>query len=107
MVRREVKEMPDQKISVAGESASTETLVAQRCAYCQGTGEVEVGELVPVYQTCEVCEGYGQVRVPGDPVKCPRCKGTGAEDVGECIQWFLPCEKCHGTAWASPPPVYR
>ena len=99
--------MLNQETPVVTEQPSTENLITQRCAYCEGTGEVDVGEVVPAYETCLVCRGYGNIRVPGDYVGCHECKGTGREDVGECIQWFMPCEKCHGTGWAPPPPVYR
>jgi DnaJ-class molecular chaperone len=85
----------------------TAELVTKPCAYCNGTGEVNVGEVVPVYETCPVCKGDREVRVPGDYVKCRPCDGTGKEDIGEIIRRFGPCRRCRGTGWAPPPPVYR
>jgi len=82
-----------------------EDLVIQPCAYCDGTGEADVGEFVPDYQTCPVRKGDGNICVPGDYIKCRKCDGTGEENAGEYIKWFVPCEKCHGTGWAPPPPV--
>lgn len=87
--------------------SSMEDLAIRPCAYCEGTGEVDVGTFVEDYQLCPVCEESGSVRVPDDYVRCRKCDGTGREDVGEYIQWFVPCEKCQGTGWAPPPPVYR
>ena len=81
--------------------------VIRRCGYCDGTGEVDVGELVPVYKTCPVCKGNKNVQVPGNYVSCPICDGTGKEDVGDSIQRFGRCRNCSGTGWASPPPVYK
>lgn len=81
-------------------------LVTRPCEYCNGTGEVDVGELVPVYETCPVCKGSKNVRVPSNYINCPICDGTGKEDIGESIQRFGRCERCHGTGWALPPPVY-
>jgi DnaJ-class molecular chaperone len=99
--------MLNQEPSLAYERSSMEDLVTRPCAYCHGTREVGVGELVPDYQTCPVCEGHGNIRVPSEYIKCHQCDGTGKEDVGECIERFAPCEKCHGIGWAPPPPVYR
>jgi len=82
-------------------------LVTRRCEYCKGTGEVDVGELTPVYETCPVCEGNKMVRVPENYTKCQICDGTGKEDVGESIPLFERCKNCKGTGWAPPPPVYR
>ena len=82
-------------------------LVIRRCEYCEGTGEVDVGEFVPDYQTCPVCKGSREVRVPGNYTKCQICDGTGKEDVGEFVQRFERCKNCRGTGWAPPPPVYR
>lgn len=82
-------------------------LVTKPRAYCEGTGQVDVGELVPVYQTCPVCKGSREVRVPSNYTKCQICDGTGKEDVGEFVQRFARCKNCHGTGWAPPPPVYR
>lgn len=82
-------------------------LVRRRCGYCNGTGEVDVGELTPVYKTCPVCEGNREIRVPGNYTECKICDGTGKEDVGEYIQRFARCKNCKGTGWAPPPPIYR
>jgi RecJ-like exonuclease len=98
--------MLNQEPSLAYERSSMEDLVTRPCAYCHGTREVDVGELVPDYQTCPVCEGHGNIRVPSEYVRCRQCSGTGKEDVGECIEWFMPCAKCYGTGWALPLPVY-
>jgi DnaJ-class molecular chaperone len=106
MARKEVRDMLNQEAPAVNSQSPVENLVTQRCAYCEGTGEVDVGEIVPVYEPCPVCEGYGQVRVSSEHVRCPQCKGTGIEDVGECIEWFMPCKKCHGTGWPPPPPMY-
>ena len=76
------------------------------CAYCDGTGEIDVGETVPVYDTCLVCKGACEVRVPGDYVECRICGCTGKEDVGDVLEVFAPCGRCKGTGWAPPPPVY-
>jgi len=89
------------------EVSSATELVTKTCAYCGGTGEVNVGEVVSVFETCPVCKGACEVRAPLDYVRCRICEGTGKEDIGEIIQRFAPCERCHGTGWAPPPPVYR
>lgn len=88
------------------EGSSTVELVTKSCAYCDGTGEVDVGEVVQVYETCPVCKGSCELRVLGDYVKCQACDGTGKEDVGEVLEVFEPCGRCKGTGWAPPPPVY-
>ncbi len=89
------------------EGSSTAALVKHSCAYCDSTGEVDVGEIVSVFETCPVCKGACEVRVPADYVRCRSCDGTGKEDVGEIITVFEPCRRCKGTGWARPPPVYR
>jgi len=89
------------------EGSSTAELVTHPCAYCGGTGEVDVGEIVPVYETCPVCKGSCEVRVPADYVECRACDGTGKEDIGGVLEVFEPCGRCKGTGWAPPPPVYR
>lgn len=89
------------------EGASMAELVTRPCAYCDGTGEVDVGEVVSVFETCPVCKGACEVRVPADYVRCRSCDGTGKEDVGEIITVLEPCGRCKGTGWAPPPPVYR
>ena len=81
--------------------------VTQSCGYCDGTGEVNVGELVPVYQTCPVCKGDGSIQVPDNYVSCPICDGTGKQNVGEIIPREGRCRKCRGKGWAPPPPMYR
>ena len=83
------------------------TLVTKPCAYCEGTGQEDVGELVPVYQTCPVCKGSREVRVPSDFTECRICDGTGKEYVGDFIQRLERCKNCHGFGWAPPPPAYR
>ena len=85
------------------EGSSLAELVTYPCAYCGGTGEVDVGEIVPVYDTCSVCKGACEVRVPGDYVECRACEGTGEEDVGDVLEVFEPCGRCKGTGWATPP----
>lgn len=82
-------------------------LVTRRCEYCKGTGQVDVGTFVPVYETCPVCEGNKMVRVPGNYTRCQICDGTGKEDVGEFVERLERCKNCKGTGWAPPPPVYR
>ena len=89
------------------EGSSTAELVTYPCAYCDGTGEVDVGEIVQVYETCPVCEGACEILVPGDYAKCRACEGTGKEDIGETITVLEPCGRCKGTGWSTPPPVYR
>jgi DnaJ-class molecular chaperone len=84
-----------------------EKLVKKPCAHCDATGEVNVGEFVPDYQTCPVCKGDREVRVPSDYIRCRKCDSTGKEDVGEFVKQLARCKKCHGTGWAPPPPVYR
>jgi hypothetical protein len=85
----------------------SDKLVTKSCAYCDGTGEVDVGELTPVYRTCPVCKGDCSIRVPENYVSCPICTGTGKEDVGDFISVITRCKKCKGTGWASPPRAYR
>ena len=87
------------------EGPYTAELVTYPCAYCDGSGEVDVGEIVQVYEMCPVCEGACKIVVPGDYVKCQPCDGTGKEDVGEIITVLEPCGRCRGTGWDSPPPV--
>ncbi len=99
--------MPKQEALPTYGIPSTEDLVVRLCAYCEGTGEVDVGTFIEEYQPCPVCDESGIMRVPSDYIKCRKCDGTGQEDAGEFIQWFMPCEKCHGTGWSPPPPVYR
>ena len=89
------------------EGSTVAELRTYHCAYCNGTGEVDVGEIVQVYDTCPVCKGDCEIVVPGDYVKCRACEGTGKEDVGETITVLEPCGRCKGTGWAPPPPVYR
>lgn len=98
--------MPNEEPRIAYESSATEYLVVRPCSYCDGTGEVDVGELAPVYETCPVCKGAREVRVPDDYVQCRICEGTGKEDVGEVLEVFEPCGRCKGTGWALPPPVH-
>ncbi len=86
---------------------STDKLVTKPCAYCDGTGEADVGELTPVYRKCPVCKGNREVQVPSNYTKCQICDGTGKEDVGESIPVFERCKNCKGTGWAPPPPVYK
>jgi len=85
---------------------STAELITYPCAYCDGTGEVDVGEVISVFETCPVCKGACEVRVPADYVKCRACDCTGKEDVGEIITVVELCGRCKGTGWSSPPPVY-
>ena len=106
IAHKEVKDTLNHEPQVAHGGPSLEGLVTRRCEYCEGTGEVDVGAFVPVYETCPICDGNREVRVPGDYTGCRKCEGTGEEDVGEFFEWFEPCEKCHGTGWAPPPPVY-
>jgi len=82
-------------------------LVRKPCAYCNGTGEVNVGTFVPVYETCPVCKGNKVVQVPSNYTKCKICDGTGRQNVGEFVERFERCKNCKGTGWAPPPPVYR
>jgi len=88
-------------------TSSTVELVTKPCARCDGTGEVDIGEVTSLYQTCPVCKGDREVRVPSDYIRCCKCDGTGNEDIREIIQWFDRCSNCQGTGWAPPPPVYR
>jgi DnaJ-class molecular chaperone len=106
MARQEAKDMLKQETLPAHGISSMEDLVIRPCAYCKGTGEVDVGTFIEDYQRCPVCEENRNVRVLSDYIKCHRCDGTGHEDAGQFIEWFVPCEKCHGTGWAPPPPVY-
>ena len=89
------------------EGASATKLVTRPCAYCDGTGEVDVGEIVQVYETCPVCKGSCEVRLPAHYVECRACEGTGREDVGDVLEVFERCGRCRGTGWAPPHPVYR
>jgi len=82
-------------------------LVIRRCAYCEGTGEVDMGTFIEDCQPCPVCGETGNVRVPSDYIRCRKCAGTGKENAGEYVEWCVPCEKCCGTGWAPPPPAYR
>ena len=82
-------------------------LVTKPCAYCDGTGRVNVGDFFPDYQTCPVCKESCEVRVPSDYITCRKCDGTGKENVGEFVKQLARCKKCHGTGWAPPPPAYR
>ena len=107
IVRKEVRNMLKQETLPAYGISSEEDLVIRPCAYCKGTGEVDVCTFIEYYQPCHVCDESGNVRVPSDYIRCRKCDGTGKEDVGEYIQWFVPCEKCHGTGWSPPSPVYR
>ena len=93
--------------SAGEQELSTEKLVTKPCAYCDGTGEANVGELTPVYRTCPVCKGNREVQVPGNYTRCQICDGTGKEDIGESIPVFERCKNCKGTGWASHPPVYK
>jgi len=43
--------------------SSVEDSVIRACAYCEGTGEVDVGELVLVYETCPICKGSKNIRI--------------------------------------------
>ena len=106
MVCKEVRDMLKQEALPTNRNSSMGDLVLRPCAYCKGTGEVELGVFVPYYEPCPVCEEGREVRVPENYVECRKCEGTGKEDVGEYIQWFMPCEKCHGAGWSPPPPVY-
>ncbi len=87
------------------QGAPTAVLLTKPCAYCDGTGEVDVGMVVSVFETCPVCKGACEVRVPADYVRCRSCDGTGKELVGEIITVLEPCGRCKGTGWAPPPPV--
>jgi len=107
IVHKEVRDVLQQEPSMPQAGASVEDLVTRRCEYCEGSGEVDVGEVVSVFETCPVCEGCREVRVPADYVKCPVCDGTGKNDIGEILEVFEPCGRCKGTGWAPPPPVYR
>ena len=89
------------------EGSTVAELRTYHCAYCDGTGEVDVGEIVQVYEMCPVCEGACKIVVPGDYVKCQPCDGTGKEDIGEIITVLEPCGRCKGTGWCTTPPVYR
>ena len=107
ILNKEVRDVLQQEPSMPQAGASVEDLVTRRCEYCEGSGEVDVGEVASVFETCPVCEGNCEVRVPNDYTRCRRCDGTGREDVGGILELFEPCERCHGTGWAPPPPVYR
>ena len=107
ILNKEVRDVLQQEPSMPQAGSPVEDLVTRRCEYCEGSEEVDVGEVVSVFETCPVCEGCREVRVPEDYTRCRRCDGTGREDVGEFAERFEPCERCHGTGWAPPPPVYR
>lgn len=83
-------------------------LVIRRCGYCDGRGEIDVGQYVPNPQPCLVCgEGHGGVRVPSNYSRCRICGGTGRRYVGEFLKHPERCGNCQGTGWAAPPPVYK
>ena len=83
------------------------SLMTRRCAYCNGTGRVDVGEFAPDYRTCPVCQGNKQVRVPSDYVPCGVCGGSGKKDTGDYIKHIVSCTNCKGSGWAPPPPTIR
>ena len=89
------------------EGSYTAELVTHPCAYCDGSGEVDVGEIVQVYETCPVCDGACEIVMSGDYVKCRLCEGTGKEDIGAALEVFEPCGRCKGTGRAPSHPVYR
>jgi hypothetical protein len=82
-------------------------LVRRRCGYCDGTGEVDVGEFVPDYRPCPVCQRTGEVRVPSTYGICGICGGSGKEDIGRYVRHIVRCGNCKGCGWAPPPPAYR
>ena len=82
-------------------------LVRRRCGYCNGTGEVDVGEFVPDSDECPVCHGTKEVRVPSNYVVCGVCEGSGKKDVGDPFPDIRRCKNCKGTGWGPPPPAYR
>jgi DnaJ-class molecular chaperone len=81
-------------------------LVERNCGFCDGTGQVEVGDFVKSLATCPVCKGHGKVRVPSNYRKCPICGGTGKKNVGEFFAEWVRCRTCDGTGWTEPPPAY-
>lgn len=77
----------------------------RRCAYCNGKGVTEEGELVRTRGTCPVCEGIGIVSVPVNWRKCPMCGGSGRKGIGEHFSQLERCQKCQGMGWVEPPPL--
>jgi len=75
-------------------------LVTKPCAYCDSTGQVDVGTFVPD-ERCPVCKENREVRVPSNYTKCQICDGTGKEDVGEFVQRLVRCKNCLGTECTS------
>jgi len=82
-------------------------LVTRRCSYCNGTGQVDVGEFVSDYRPCPVCHENKEVQVPSDYRPCGVCGGNGKKDIGDFFKHIAPCANCKGTGWAPPPSAYR
>jgi len=99
--------MVEQEVAPASGIPSIEDSVIRPCAYCQGTGQVELGVFVSYCEPCPVCEEGKEVRVPEDHTRCRKFEGTGKDYMGQYVDWFVPCEVCRGTGWSPPPHVYN
>ena len=65
---------------------TTQTHAPAKCAYCEGTGQVNA-------EACRACGGKGSVLVPQPPRACAHCMGRGRKSA-------FRCNFCRGTGWA-------
>ncbi len=72
--------------------------IRKKCGYCEGTGEVDVGEQFEDLVVCPICWGNGLLAVPSNYHQCISCGGSGK--IGEKKTEYETCKICCGKGWA-------